>query len=102
MSGSRAKLLSIYPEALAAMLRGHPMSEVVTDFPADAKITRIGFESHRDVIRVRVESSTFPEVPEGHVIPNMEVHTTAKRSELDELHLLISNHRQELIDDGTS
>lgn len=86
---ARRKILHVSADILAEMLRGHPMSEVVTDFPPDAVIVGCGWDETHYTVRLAVECPSFDEVPDGFFAPDMNVTVTKRISELDAILALV-------------
>ncbi len=70
---------------------GHEMNKVTSDLPADAKVLNVDVDPARRAIWFTVESSTFAEVPEAHVIPQWQPTLTVSVTELSMLADLVSN-----------
>jgi len=88
---ARRQILVIEPMVLCEMLRGHDMSEVRTDFPADAVIVGCGWDVTRNMLRLAVESESFDEVPDGYFAPDMNITITRRISELDAILRLVTS-----------
>lgn len=71
-------------------LRGHEMTAVETDLPADARIIAIYTEPDRRIAWLHVESATFDDVPELAEIPQFSPVMTLKTTEEAMLARLIS------------
>jgi hypothetical protein len=69
----RRAIIEIDPPSFAAMLRGHDAVMVTSNVPADAVIVGCGWDEHRHLIRLAVESEEFDDVPDGHVAPSFNV-----------------------------
>lgn len=82
MSDRRYQIVQVTPSILCEMFRGHEMSEVVTDFPADARIEDVRWEFNSMAIQFRVWSSTFDELDEEAIIPFFNPTITSHVSEV--------------------
>lgn len=71
-------------------LAGHPMSEVRSDIPDDARVVSVDLEPSRRIAHVYVESATFDEVPDGYVIPQFSPVVTMTITEQMRLADLVS------------
>lgn len=91
---ARRKILLVTAEVFADMLRGHDMSRVETDFPADAKIIGCGWDEQTQSIRLAVECPSFDEVPDGYFAPNLNVAITRHVTYEAALYELIRHDRE--------
>jgi hypothetical protein len=76
---ARRRIVLLHPTLLAEMLRGWPAMTrapvgvwVESDAPADLRVVGCGFDEARNVIRVVVESETFPDIPDGSFYPEWQ------------------------------
>ena len=82
---ARRAILEVSPIMLVELLRGHPMSEMTSDCPADLKIIGVRQVDAALVdppINFIVESADFDDIPEGAFLPNWRPIFTVRRSEL--------------------
>ena len=69
---------------------GHPLNKVESDLPTDARVLSVDTDPGRRSIWFTVESSTFAEVPDGHVIPQWQPTMTVSVTEMSMLADLVS------------
>ena len=90
----RAAIVQIDSTVLQLVLGGHPMRALVSDWPADARITDARWEFGKQVLLLCVESATFDPVPEGNILPDWTPTFTETRL-APELVALIEHFRKE-------
>ena len=66
----RLAKVSIEQSVLISMLRGHPMSELVSDWPDVAQVIDVAFDPAWGHVILTIESPDFAELLEGSAIPN--------------------------------
>lgn len=90
MSNPRLARIEVGLDYLCEILAGHEMSKVTTDIPADARVHAAEVDNSRRCVILTVESATFAEVPDGHVIPNFNPAVTVSIDEMSMLADLVS------------
>ena len=83
---ARQVLMEWKLDTLVDLMRGHPMSELTSNIPADMKIVRVAvptYERAGSPLVFVAESVEFDDVPEGAYLPNWTPTYTVRRSELE-------------------
>ena len=75
MPSRRIKIMSIDRECFAGLFRQQDRQLIFEGLPDDAMV--VGISEHvffdRDLIAIKFESATFPEVEEGHAAPELQI-----------------------------
>jgi len=78
-SSRRVRVLSLSPDAFIEFLKNFVSATAPDDWislhglPADAKVAGVAFDSEWEVIRLKIASDDFEEVPKGAVIPDLRL-----------------------------
>ena len=60
-------------DVLPEVMKGHDLTQVTSNLPADATTEHIVVDDIRRELRVHVVSASLPDVPEGQVVPEYHV-----------------------------
>lgn len=70
----RIKTLRVQSELMAAFFKMTGTTAYrVTGMPDDARVVDAAFDWRRDHVVLLIESSEFPEVPDGHDAPDLDL-----------------------------
>jgi hypothetical protein len=77
------QIVNVHYDYFTRLIHGHGAYAMTTDLPPDARVVAAYPNPERATMRLIMESASWDEVPENHVLPEFAPTVTVTNSELE-------------------